>query len=422
MNRPLLILAGGALLLLLAGVGGLALLSQRAGSLGDRLVREANTRFRAAWPRPSHAGSPTPGSFGQAMEPLVPELLRLHKSSDYDVLAKDKACQPLEQGTASYEDLPPACRQLLDSRRDVLLRILAATRAGTGGLPPGLNSFSDPRHPHQPNSVAALRNLLRFAALETRRRLSRGEASAAVDTCLDSLALSRELALDGGLRGVILSSAGHEQLYQPCAGALDAAPLERKRQALSQLGWLREGYPPLSQVFQDESLLIQLGYYGELLSEEQRLALVPEAQAIARSGLSLGVLPGPPSLARHHWSTTVKGFDALVAAADLPMDERRKAFARIDAALEQRWFEVPPENAGQLDKLADKAGRRRLLVDALRTLVEVDLARAEQGTWPTALSPQAALTLEPASPTEAHLKPGDPRLDGYTLRLTADTP
>jgi hypothetical protein len=418
MNRPLITLLGSVLSLLLLGVVGLAWLSLRTGSLGERLVREANTRLRAPWPRPSHVDAPTPGSFGHALEPLVPELLRLHKSSDYEVLVKDRACLPLEKGPVPFESLSAPCRELLDSHRDLLLRILAATRSEAGGLPEGLATFSDPQHPHQKNSTAALRNLTRLAGLEIWRRLSEGQVSAAVDTCLDALALSREFALDSGLRGPILSSAGYEQLYQPCASALDGAPPERKRQALGQLARLREGFPPLSQVLQDESILIQLGYYGGLLSEEQQLALEPSARAIIRAGLSPGVLPGPPLLARHHWRTTVQGFDALVAVADLPADERRKAFARIDAALERRWFEIPPEDASQLSQFAEQADRRGLLLDALRTLVEVDLSRAEQGHWPDTLA--GPLALEATSPTEAHLKPRDPALGEYALRLTAD--
>jgi hypothetical protein len=136
--------------------------------------------------------------------------------------------------------------------------------------------------------------------------------------------------------------------------------------------------------------------------------------------LSLGVLPGPHVLATYHWRTTVKGFDALVAVADLPPDKRRKAFGRVDAALDKRWFEVPPEDASQLSEFAEQADRRWLLVDALRILVEVELVRAEQGRWPETLA--GPLVLEATSPTEAHLKPRDAALAEYALRLTADTP
>jgi len=424
MNRSLLTLAGGVLLLLVAGVGMLAWLGLRAGSLGDQLVQEANRQVRATWPRPSHMEVPTPGSFGEALSGLMPELKGLYKSSDYDVMEKDKACYPVEQGTARFEDMAEPCRLMFESRREVLPRVLAATRAQTGGLPPGLTAFSAPEHPFQRGGKIALRYLLRFTGLEIRRLLSQGQPAAAVDTCLDGLALSRELALGGAYHGVVLSSGGIENLYQPCAAALDAAPPERKRQALSQLARLREGFPPLSSVLQSESVLTQLSYYGSMLSEEQLAAMEPAAAALARDSLLQGVLPGPPMLARHHWRTTVKSFDALVAVADLPPAERQKAFARIDVALSKRWFEVPPEDAAQMHEFALRADRRVLLLEALRTLVRVDLERSERGQWPATLPSGAVspLALEATSPTEAHLKPSDTTLEGYALRLTADTP
>ncbi|HEX8701209.1 MAG TPA: hypothetical protein VF815_20460, partial [Myxococcaceae bacterium] len=322
MNRPLLTFTSGVFVLLVAGVGGLAWLSMRAGKQGDLLVQEANRQVRATWPRPAHVDVPTPGSFGEALSALMPELQRLHKNSDYEVLEKDKACRPVELGKARFEALAEPCRLLFESRREVLPRLLAATRAGTGGLPEGLTAFSAPQHPFQRGGKAALRHLPRFAGLEIRRLLSQNQPDAAVDTCLDGLALSRELALGGGFHGLVLSSKGIEELYPSCAAALDAATPERKRQALNPLARLREGFPPLSSVLQGESVLTQLSYYGHLLSEEQVAALEPPAAALARDPLLQGMLPGPSLLARHHWRTTVKFFNELVAAADLPPGER----------------------------------------------------------------------------------------------------
>jgi hypothetical protein len=423
MNRSLLTFASGVLILLVAGAGAFAWLSLRAGALGDQLVQQANEQVRATWPRPSHVDAPTPGSFGEALSVLMPEAQRLHKSSDYDVLEREKACKLVELGTAPFERLAEPCRQLLESRRELLPRILAATRAETGGLPPGLTAFSDPQHPFQKGRTA-LRHLPRLAGLEIRRLLSEGQPGAAVDTCMDALALSREFALGGAFTGMLLSSQSIEHLYQPCASALDTAPGQRKRQALGQLARLRQGFPPLSSVLQSDSVLTQLSYYGSLLSKEQLAALEPAAAALARDALDQTVLPGPRVLARHHWRTSVRFLDALVAAADLPPNERQKAFARIDLALSNRWFDVPPEEAAQLHELALKADRRGLLLEALSTLVQVDLERSEQGRWPAALPSGAVppLALETSSPTEAHLKPSDPTLDGYALRLTADSP
>ncbi|HEX8704579.1 MAG TPA: hypothetical protein VF815_37450, partial [Myxococcaceae bacterium] len=103
---------------------------------------------------------------------------------------------------------------------------------------------------------------------------------------------------------------------------------------------------------------------------------------------------------------------------------RQKALTRIDLALSKRWFDVPPEDATQFHALALRAERRGLLLEALRTLAQVDLERSEQGRWPAALPSGAVLplALEATSPTEARLKPSDTTLEGYDVRLTADTP
>lgn len=424
MNRSLLTLTGGAVLLILACVGGLAWMGVRAGALGDRLVREANAREQAppAWPRPSHALQPTAGSFGEALEALMPEVVRLYKPANHTLFSNE--CTQVARGEEPFEALSPGCRQLLASHKEVLSRVLAATHREVGGLPEGLRSLSDPQHPYQTQGQGVLRMLIRLAQLETRRHLVLHEQEAAVDTCLDGLALSRELALGGGLTSRLISVFGYEQLYPLCAEALDTAPVERKRQALEQLARLREGFPPLSRVIHDEALLTQLLHYGSMLSEEQRAALAPHSMAIVRNGYGLGILPGPAVLARTHWRSSRAIFEAMVAAGDLPPDERRKAFDRIEDGLRQRLFAVPPEETRSLAVMANRFDRQRFLVDALWALVEVDLARTAQGAWPSTLPPAIAeqFSLKVSQPTEAVLQPLNAAWEESAPRVTADIP
>ncbi|MDY7232781.1 hypothetical protein [Hyalangium rubrum] len=412
---------GGTLLLLLVSLSGLMWMGRRAGALGDRLVREANAREQLTWARPSHVVPPLAGSFTEALDALMPEVLRFQVPSE-TLFGND--CNKVARGLAPFEALPPSCLQVLDNAKDLLPRVLTATRHEQGGLPQGLRSSSDPQHPYQAKGKAALRMLIRLSSLETLRKLSLGQADSAVDTCLDGLALSREFALGGGLTGSLISAHGYGYLYPACAQALDAARPERKRQALEQLARLREGFPPLSLVVQDEAIHTQLVHYGIMLSEEQRRELLPQADAIVRNGYGLGVLPGPGALARRHWRASVETFDAMVASVALPADERRKALARLDEGLEQRWFKVPPEEAWSLREMTDRLDRQLLRVEALRTVVEVDLARVEKGTWPPALPPASAqfLALEVLQPTEAHLKHLDLTWEEYALVITADTP
>jgi hypothetical protein len=112
----------------------------------------------------------------------------------------------------------------------------------------------------------------------------------------------------------------------------------------------------------------------------------------------------------------------MVGKADLPPTERQRAFARLDA--DHAFLAGLPGAMDAMEYHRELASvdAQRLQAVILVALVQVDIARAEQGRWPATIPNGAAqlLRLEVLSGQEARLVPGDTALEGHALRLTAD--
>ncbi|AGC42295.1 hypothetical protein MYSTI_00946 [Myxococcus stipitatus DSM 14675] len=429
--RSLVTLAGGVLLALIIGAVGLAFVSLRTGPLEERLVREVQALTGTRYTRPSHVSPPVPGTFARRMEPLLDPVLRLYQDRPKTGGAPDspqgQPCRDVADGKLPVTSLPSGCEEALERARPLMAQVLEATHAEVGGLPEGMGSLA-PLTPARANGKFALMYVVHLAALETRMKLSRAEASAALDTCLDALALSRELELGGGMEGQLLAATGHGVLYRPCADALDAAPLERKRRALSQLARLAEGFAPFSQTLRQESVLLQLVHFGDQLSEEAQAALPPGSRDIVPAELRALASPSaPPLMARRTWWKLVEGFDALTASADLPTGARRRAFALLEAEAEEDEAPLAAPRGPDVTTYGEYAERldlRKLQHNALIALAEVDVARAERGQWPDTAPrhKDSSFVLEALGPMEARLEPCSRAYASQGLRVTADPP
>jgi hypothetical protein len=414
LNRPLLAILGGALAVVLTSMGGLAYLTLRTGPLEERLVREARELARVESSRPSHVTPALPGSFAERLEPLVAGLPRVYRERpEAAVPGGEWPCRAVVEGSAPASALPPVCRESLERSRALLRQVLEATRAEVGGLPETLWGMADSGH-GEPGP--GLMHLARLGALETRLLLAEGRAEEAVATCLDTLALSRELTLGGGLLGQMFSATSHDLAYRPCADALDGAPGEVKRAAAAQLARLAEGFAPLSRTLREESVALQLMFFGKLLSARTLAALPGSFRAL--TGMDV---PSNPLDARLAWHKLVKVFDAMVPVADGQPGTRQREFADIDARDDGALYTVEGPEAEAYHRYAERLDVRRIQHDALLVLAEVDLKRAETGRWPEVLS-RSSLVLEPSGLGEAVLRPCDSGLKQHGLRVTADLP
>ncbi len=441
---PLRAIGCGVLILIPLCAGGLFWWHLRTEPLIERLVSESNAFEGAVHPRPAHVIPPAPGTFAQAVEPLLPDLYKLPEPEPDTVprpMEDDEAaseawsraftalgerCREVASGQAPLETMPPPCRRELEEGREIMRRVLAATHSERGGLPAGVGSLSRDDSYDHPSGMRALGRVVQLAALESRLLLTAGRPEQAVDTCLDALALSRELSLGGGLHGGKLSASTQEFAYRPCAAALDAASVERKRQALEQLARLWEGLPPLSSLLREESVFHQLSTFGPDFFPLEVLPRLPPAGRTLITGRGgwfyFTSRVGHPLLRQYLWHRNASLFEAMVHKADLPPDERRRAFAQL--ATEYSFLADYPSAVSAMEYHRELAAldAQRLQVAVLVALVQVDIARAEQGRWPATLPDSAAqsLRLEVLSGQEARLVPGDASLESHALRLTAD--
>lgn len=386
----------GALLFILVGAVGLVGWLLRIDPLVERLVSESNALEGAVHPRPAHVIPPDPGTFAQAVGPLLPEVFKLPEpepdsvsrpQEDDDAASEAwsrafealrEQCQKVASGLAPLETMQPPCRKELEQARELMRRVLAATHAEGGGLPAGGGSLSRDDTSSHPSAMQALGRVVQWAALESRELLAAGQPEQAVDTCLDALALSRELSLGGGLHGGKLSASAQELAYRPCAAALDAASVERKRQALEQLARLQEGLPPPSDLLREESIFQQLAVFGPEFFPLEAISRLPPAGRVLVAGRGgwfyFSSHLGHPLLRRYLWRRNAALFDAMVRYADLPPVERQRAFARLDAdhALLADW--PGAVHAMEYHRELAALDAQRLQVAVLVALVQVDLA------------------------------------------------
>ncbi|GMU04739.1 hypothetical protein [Corallococcus caeni] len=416
LKRPLPALMGGVSLSVLVSLGALAYQHLRTDALEERLLREVNTLTHAEHPRPVHVTPARPGTFGDAVEALRPALLQQARETPAPSAAEAATRKAVTEGHAPVTDLPASSHEALERGRPLMRRVLAATHAESGGLPEDLRPLSGPESSRRDALLQALRNVVEEAALETRLLVSRGEADQAVDTCVDTLALSRELALGGGLLGQRLSATGYGRVWRACADALDAASLARKREAISQLTRLQEGFPPVSLTLHEEAVAAQLHAFRDLLSDEARAGLPP-------SWFDAPSLPGALSR-RLQWRQWVEDADRLLAVADQPAEDRRRSLEALEALKRGEFLrqaEAPavrlsPEDVEALDL-------RALRSEALIALTEVDVARAERGQWPRALRTRTkSLMLKPVDENQAHIRSCVQGMMPDPLVVTADGP
>ncbi|RKH15303.1 hypothetical protein D7V97_00405 [Corallococcus sp. CA053C] len=414
LKRPIPTLMGGVFLIVLACLGALAYQHLRTDALEARLLHEVNTLTHAEHPRPAHVTPTRPGTFGTAVSSLLPALLR--RTRDLPPLSEEDAarCEAVTEGRSLVTELPAACREALEQDRPLMRQVLAATHAESGGLPEELRPLSGPDVAGRDAAAQALRRVVEQAALETRLLVARGEADAAVDTCVDALALSRELALGGGLVGQRLSAYGYGRTWRACADALDAASVPRKRKATAQLTRLHEGFPPVSLSLHEESVAAQLTTFRDLLSDDARAELPP-------AWLDAPALPGALSR-RRQWRQWVTDADRLRAVVDQPPDSRRRALEALEAQHHEQglrhddapWMRQAAEDADLLDL-------RALRSEALIALAEVDATRTEKGQWPRALATKtSSLVLEPVDANQAVIRSCVRGLTPEALRITAD--
>jgi hypothetical protein len=439
----LTILAVTLLLLLVTLAGAYWRLGQRFRAAGDELVAEIHALASLRRVRPAHTDVPTPGTFAQALGPLMPEILRLYKAEPKLEESITNACKEVREGKRPLAELPRECREALERGRPLMQRVLLTSHTEEAGLPEGLQALSDPNHPNQASGIVSLQHVVKLAALEVRFLIQDGHADAALETCLDGLGLARDLAHGGGLIGAMVSASGYKILFPPCADALPRASSPSQRKATVALRRIREGLSPLSSAMREEHAFGPLYAFGQLLDRDQFDALPAEARAIASQGsadLGVEVPVIGPALMRHAMPEFMQLEGEMTPLVDLPLPARTSRMEAVVRASMDSWNPIVRIGMPAFDKFAARVDRQRAQVDLLLALALVETHRAEHGQWPSTLPPlyperavllPTALKLQPEGagtlrvvPEEADLREievvlGSEETDSQALSVTA---
>src|SRR5262249_43939237 len=149
--------------------------------------------------------------------------------------------------------------------------LLAATHAVEAGPPPGLGTLDVPVPLGRPRSWSTLTYAARLAALRIREQLGQGDRPGALRTCVDLEALARDASWGSGLAGRLPGAAAGEVALRPCAAAIDAAPLEAKREGARQLAAVEAGTADAPTVFAEYALGVRAQAFAPWLPDSGAL-------------------------------------------------------------------------------------------------------------------------------------------------------
>lgn len=365
------------------------------GDLVDALVHEANEVVAAPRPRPTHADSATPGSFGEALARHLPPFDEAGKD-----LAKDEAGKGVldgcAKGTRPLSDLTVDQRRTMASLAPNLDGLLAGTHAATADLP----SNADPFGPLPDRSWLGLQLAAMHAAIRIREEVGGGGAERAIPLCLDGLALGRDAAVSGGLVGRMINAAVVAKLAPACGDLLAALPLEAARETVRPVRAIRDAIPTFAAMMREEAIQMQLFLYGrEMGAARERLLERPRRFAEEQAQERLALVEG--LLRRASWRPLRGVYLELAAAAATPAEARGEAFASIDrkhpllrAMLGDSAKDGIAGNFARYSALDFEAKQR---LDLLVAAVATRVFREARGSWPPSIGElSGGAVLQPA--------------------------
>ncbi|MGO8968921.1 MAG: hypothetical protein ACLQDQ_05055 [Myxococcaceae bacterium] len=227
-----------------------------------RLLEDIRALTERTDARPVQAQPILSGDFGQlATQPWAALAALQTYSSDLE------DCRGVQEGERPFAQVPPGCLRQLSQSDEPLRALLRATHAENARPPADLAVLEALGSKEQANTLATAAYVGRMAALRMRAQLASGQPVAAVITCVDVLALARDLTWGTGLVGRLAALSVSETALAPCAAALSSAPSAAKRRAALGLALVANGTPPLAVTFADTSVALRMQLFGPYLAE-----------------------------------------------------------------------------------------------------------------------------------------------------------
>ena len=358
-------------------------LDMRARQEARTVAAEFRALAAARALRPSHVEHPTPGTFAQALEPLLPEL---HGLKEADLRMDAPECWDILWGHQPVTPLPPTCLERLEHFRPLMQRVLRASRTEEAGLPETLRLIAVHGAEQDGLLEPMLRDLIVLAALDVRLQAEGGQADRALEDCLDALALSRDLSHGAGQYGVSYTAHDYDVLFRPCAAALSRASPSGARQATLALRHLREGLRPLSAAIDESRVLDSLDELFELLGAAQVKDLPrPRSTGTDEAPWERIFAWFVPLFRKDAFLARLEDDRRLASLVDLPLSRRESPLAALEDAEKLARNPLRSTVAWSAIHVAVRADRQRMEVDLLLALALVRTWRAEHGQWPSSL-------------------------------------
>lgn len=339
-------------------LGSWLVLRRQAQTLGEGLVRDANTLSA----RRFDLDSGTPGEIldcaGREAD-VSPDISRTLPWTQPEVMAVTAGTSPLSE----------TFRTELATHRAWLQRTLACGELQTVIAAPGLGPFPDVLHGRRQSMPRLMEALTSLAPLAMRDALARDAPAEALEMCSSVLTLTTSWLRMEGLEGMLPTLGASRAVLAACADALESSSDEDTQRFRARAAELRQLAPNYAEVMTLERTQLALRLFGAWLPAELDAQLPDAARVMTKtqraSKFDRGV---KATLAlRLYWRRFDAGMRDVELACSLPLAQREGAIlaaqARLDAPFLRRFFTSDPVDlryqmyAVYLDQLHERLER-----------------------------------------------------------------
>lgn len=379
----------------------IAIFVARDDSAAAERALHRDVRILAArqYPRPTHAPPWLPGSFGEGVQPHLPNLVEAYRAWKSQPEEAERDLLKVIGLELPPDALPPEAE--LDRLRPAIEGVLLSTHRARGDPPEEFSIFHS-----LPFDDVAAKGLFHGGKLGLAllaRQLEEGDPEAALCTCLDTLALGRDLAFGAPLLTRVLGASLQSLALSGCAAAITRSSADAQRLALDAILTIRSRVPP----FKDTVLITQtaydLYYSARVISDLDALPPGPRAMALQSRESTDDIWLARPFVL-DAWSERHRRRPELERISRLPETEQVEWFEAHRASSDRRLNPFislgTPDYAKYI--LRSLGGRRSLTALALVSALE--LHRDLFGSYPRTQEdlPDYETIFEDEPPIEVH--------------------
>ncbi len=369
----------------------------RTSDVKERLRRDIGSAYATE----SATAVETNTALRSFSERVTPVMADLQRGVDEEKALPEEVrmlCTKVRRGEEPFPRLPQECHSLLDAHRGAVNTALTATRARTLDLPRGVDVLSADYWGAAADGSLLLLYAAKAGTLDLLRLMTRYQPQrdigkefgtspvdwvAAIDGCLDILALGRLLSVSRAFVGLGLANATIQIPFAACARALNDATVVEKHRAQRQLLSLRDGLRSFDDALVDETVFNELAFVRVVLGDAEVSQLPPEAARLAHRHPSILAF-WQRWFAPQELRELFRERDALRATADLPALYRTQALKQISASAASSWNPLRRHVEIGAARFYQRFRHTEAILEALAIGAYADSFRVEHGGWPNA--------------------------------------